>query len=67
MLVLFYKSCDVKTSGFECGMQWLIAMKRWIKKTRLLYIKENQGELANLSLRCFYNNKFTPETCCVIG
>ncbi len=35
--------------------------------SNILYIKENQGELANLALRCFYNNKYTPETCCVIG
>jgi anaphase-promoting complex subunit 8 len=35
--------------------------------SNILYIKENQGELANLALRCFYNNKYTPETCCVVG
>jgi len=33
----------------------------------ILYIKENHGELANLALRCFYNNKYSPETCCVVG
>ena len=31
--------------------------------SNILYIKENQGELANLALRQLYN----PETCCVIG
>lgn len=35
--------------------------------SNILYIKENQGELANLALRQFDNNKYNPETCCVIG
>lgn len=35
--------------------------------SNILYIKENQGELANLALRCFYNNKYATETCCVVG
>ena len=35
--------------------------------SNILYIKENQGELANLALRCFNNNKYTAETCCTIG
>ena len=35
--------------------------------SNILYIKENQGELANLALKEFYNNKYVPETCCVIG
>jgi len=35
--------------------------------SNILYIKENQGQLANLALRCFYNNKYNPETCCVVG
>jgi anaphase-promoting complex subunit 8 len=35
--------------------------------SNILYIKEKSGELANLALRCFANNKYTPETCCVIG
>jgi len=35
--------------------------------SNILYIKENQGELANLALRCFNTNKYTAETCCVIG
>lgn len=35
--------------------------------SNILYIKEKTGELANLALRCFQNNKYTPETCCAIG
>ena len=35
--------------------------------SNILYIKENQGELANLALRCFNNNKYATETCCVVG
>ena len=35
--------------------------------SNILYIKESQGELANLALKCFNNNKYTSETCCVIG
>jgi anaphase-promoting complex subunit 8 len=35
--------------------------------SNILYIKENQGELANLALKQFYSNKYNPETCCVIG
>ncbi len=35
--------------------------------SNILYIKEKSGELANLALRCFGTNKYTPETCCVVG
>lgn len=28
--------------------------------SNILYIKENQGELANLALKEFYNNKYNP-------
>ena len=28
--------------------------------SNILYIKENQGELANLALKEFYNNKYVP-------
>jgi anaphase-promoting complex subunit 8 len=35
--------------------------------SNILYIKESQGELANLALRQFNNNKYVPETCCVLG
>ena len=35
--------------------------------SNILYIKENHGNLANLALRCFNNNKYFPETCCVVG
>jgi anaphase-promoting complex subunit 8 len=35
--------------------------------SNILYIKENHGDLANLALRCFYNNKYSPEACCVVG
>jgi anaphase-promoting complex subunit 8 len=32
-----------------------------------LYIKENYGELANLAFNVFQNDKYRPESCCVIG
>ena len=35
--------------------------------SNILYIKEKQGELANLAMRCFYNNKYCAETCCIVG
>ena len=35
--------------------------------SNILYIKECHGDLANLALRCFYNNKYSPEACCVVG
>ena len=35
--------------------------------SNILYIKEKSGELANLAIKCFNNNKYTPETCCVLG
>ena len=28
--------------------------------SNILYIRENQGELANLALKSFYNNKYYP-------
>ena len=35
--------------------------------SNILYIKENYGELANLAHRVFHNDKYRPESCCVIG
>lgn len=35
--------------------------------SNILYIKENQSQLANLALQAFSNNKYVPETCCVVG
>jgi anaphase-promoting complex subunit 8 len=35
--------------------------------SNILYIKENYGELAFLAHRTFHNDKYRPETCCVIG
>lgn len=35
--------------------------------SNILYIKENFGELAYLAHKCFHNEKYRPETCCVIG
>ena len=32
-----------------------------------LYIKENYGELAHLAFNVFQNDKYRPESCCVIG
>lgn len=35
--------------------------------SNILYIQENYGELAHLAYRCFKNDKYRPETCCVLG
>jgi anaphase-promoting complex subunit 8 len=35
--------------------------------SNILYIKEEYGELANLAYEIFQNNKYRPETCCVLG
>lgn len=35
--------------------------------SNILYVKENQNDLGKLSLNCFENNKYCPETCCVLG
>ena len=35
--------------------------------SHILFIKENYCELSNLAYRCYENNKYRPETCCVIG
>lgn len=35
--------------------------------SNILYIKENYGELANLAFKVFHNDKYRPESCCVIG
>ena len=35
--------------------------------SNILYIKESHGKLANLAQRCYENNKYSCETCCVIG
>lgn len=35
--------------------------------SNILYVKENFNELGKLAINCFENDKYTPETCCVIG
>ena len=35
--------------------------------SNILYIKENYGELAHLAYKVFHNDKYRPESCCVIG
>ena len=35
--------------------------------SNILYIKESYGELANLAFNIFQNDKYRPESCCVIG
>ena len=35
--------------------------------SNILFLKENYCELSNLAYKCYENNKYRPETCCVIG
>lgn len=35
--------------------------------SNILFIKENYCELSNLAFKCYQNDKYRPETCCVIG
>jgi anaphase-promoting complex subunit 8 len=35
--------------------------------SNILFIKENYCDLSNLAFKCFQNDKYRPETCCVIG
>ena len=35
--------------------------------SHILFIKENYCELSNLAYKCYQNDKYRPETCCVIG
>lgn len=35
--------------------------------SNILFIKENYSELSNLAFKCYINDKYRPETCCVIG
>ena len=35
--------------------------------SNILYIKGNYGELASLAFNCFQNDKYRPESCCVVG
>jgi anaphase-promoting complex subunit 8 len=35
--------------------------------SNILYIKENYGDLAHLAYKVFHNDKYRPESCCVIG
>ncbi|KAL4478389.1 hypothetical protein ABPG74_006624 [Tetrahymena malaccensis] len=66
----FYNSQD-----FDISLEWFEKLveidpfryENMDTYSNILYIKENQGELANLALRCFYNNKYATETCCVVG
>ncbi|KRX02888.1 hypothetical protein PPERSA_04091 [Pseudocohnilembus persalinus] len=66
----FYNSQD-----FEISLEWFEKLvdidpyrfENMDTYSNILYIKENQGELSNLALRCFYNNKYAPETSCVVG
>jgi anaphase-promoting complex subunit 8 len=35
--------------------------------SNILYVKEKQNELGRLAINCFENDKYLPETCCVLG
>jgi anaphase-promoting complex subunit 8 len=35
--------------------------------SNILYVREKKKELSALALQCFENNKYSPETCCVLG
>lgn len=35
--------------------------------SNILFIKENYCDLSNLAFKCYQNDKYRPETCCVIG
>lgn len=35
--------------------------------SNILYVKEKQNELGKLAITCFENDKYIPETCCVLG
>lgn len=35
--------------------------------SNILYVKEQQNELGRLAISCFDNDRYTPETCCVLG
>ena len=35
--------------------------------SNILFIKENYCELSNLAYKCYINDKYRPESCCVIG
>lgn len=35
--------------------------------SNILFVKENYCELSNLAYNCYQNNKYHPESCCVIG
>ena len=35
--------------------------------SNILYVKEKQNELGRLAINCFENDKYIPETCCVLG
>lgn len=35
--------------------------------SNILYVKEKRNELGKLAIECFENDKYIPETCCVLG
>ena len=35
--------------------------------SNILYVKENNNELGRLAMSCFENDRYTPETYCVLG
>lgn len=68
MQKIYYTEFDISLDWFQ-KLQELdpYRFENMDTYSNILYIKENQGELANLALKQFYNNKYVPETCCVIG
>ena len=67
--------CFYNNQDFDLSLDWfekLVACDPYRYEnmdtySNILYIKETQGELANLALRAFYSSKYTPETCCILG
>ena len=56
-LEMFYQVLSVDPFRFE-NMDIL---------SNILYVKEKHNELGKLAIRCFEIDKYSPETCCVLG
>lgn len=51
--ITFREQCSLDRKIRECGMQWAIAMKKWIKRIRVLNaMKEQNMAKIEKELRC---------------
>lgn len=70
MAMFFHNLSDYDSAlefFFQCLANDPYRLEHMDVLSNILYVKERHNELGKLALRCFEIDKYSPETCCVLG